>query len=140
MDAEDIPQHGSATYHGHQKVVYATRDGHYVKAVSNGWDDEAFATEQAVAVLRQQAEAARVAVQAGQRSPLYYAMCAYRHDVASLARSAGLFQWQVRRHFKPAVFVRLSDKTLAKYAAVLQLDACIFRQPFDPAHFRPPYD
>ena len=136
MEEKDLPQDNCATYAGHQKVMYATRNGHYVKAVSTGWQDEAFATEQAVAVLREQAEAALAAVQSGRYSPLYYAMYAYRHDVTSLAQAAGLFRWQVRRHFNPAVFARLPEKTLAKYALALQVEVAVFRQPFHPDHYQ----
>ncbi len=137
MEEKDLPQHNSATYAGHQKVMYATRDGHYVKATSSGWDDEAFATEQAVDQLRHQAEAACAAVLAGTASPLFYCMHAFRHDETSLAQATGLFRWQVRRHFKPAVFARLPDKTLQRYADALQLDVMVFRQPFDPARLTP---
>lgn len=138
MEEKDLPQDNCATYAGHQKVMYATRNGHYVKAVSTGWQDEAFATEQAVGNLRAQADAARAAVAAGTHSPLYYCMHAFRHDEVSLAQAVGLFRWQVRRHFRPAVFARLSDKMLARYAQALQLDVAAFRQPFEPAKLCPP--
>ena len=51
MDEKDIPQHGSKIFAGQKKVLYATRNGHYVAGQSSGWDDESFATEQAVQAL-----------------------------------------------------------------------------------------
>ena len=51
MKIDDIPQDNSASYHGHRKVIYGTRDGHYEAATSNGWQDEAYATEMAVCEL-----------------------------------------------------------------------------------------
>ena len=58
MDEKDIPQHGSKIFAGQKKVVYATRNGHYVAGQSSGWDDESFATEQAVLAFDAQTEAA----------------------------------------------------------------------------------
>ncbi|MDO1508873.1 MULTISPECIES: hypothetical protein [unclassified Neisseria] len=129
MKVDDIPQDESKTYHGHQKIIYGTRDGHYEAATSSGWQDEAFATEQAVAELDELTEQALQAVLKGERSPLYYYMYRYRHDESSLAQSAGLWRWQIRRHFRPEVFAKLNNKTLSKYAQALQLDVSTLRQP-----------
>jgi hypothetical protein len=37
-------------------------------------------------------------------------------DVEILAGYSGFWQWQVKRHLKPDVFKKLSDKKLQKYA------------------------
>ena len=132
MEEKDLPQHNSATYAGHNKVMYATRDGRYVKSASSGWEDEAYATEQVVDALARQTAAARQAVLAGTHSPLYFLMSAFRHDEVSLAQAVGLFRWQVRRHCRPDIYARLPEKTLARYAAVLQLDPALLHLPFDP--------
>lgn len=121
MKTEDIPQDNSKSYHGERKIIYATANGQYQAATSTGWDAESYATEQAVAELDAQSEAARQAVLRGDKSPLYYWMYRYRHDEASLAQAAGLFRFQVRRHCRPEIFARLPDKTLAKYADALQM-------------------
>ncbi|MDO4641527.1 MAG: hypothetical protein Q4A84_07490 [Neisseria sp.] len=130
MQIEDIPQDNSKTYHGHQKVIYGTRDGHYEAATSTGWQDEAYATEQAVIELDEQTEAARQAVLRGAYSPLYYHMYRLRHDETSLAQAAGLWRWQVRRHFRPEVFDRLPAKTLDKYLQALQIGIEELQRPF----------
>ncbi|MDO5685862.1 MAG: hypothetical protein Q4G42_00455 [Neisseria sp.] len=129
MKIEDIPQDNSKTYDGHQKVIYATRGGQYVKSTSTGWEDEAYATEQAVADLDDQAQEAAQAVRDGRFSVLYYCMYRYRYDIAGLAAAAGLFRWQVRRHLQPRVFARLPEKTLRRYAAAFNIDDTAFRQP-----------
>lgn len=121
MKTQDIPQDDSKSYHGHQKIIYATENGRYQAATSSGWQDESYATEQAVADLDAKREAAREAVLRGDKSPLYYWMFHHRHDEASLAQAAGFFRFQVRRHCRADVFARLSDKTLAKYADALQM-------------------
>ena len=121
MKIDDIPQDNSASYHGHRKVICGTRAGHYEAATSNGWQDEAYATEMAVAELDEQTRAAREAVARGEYSPLYYHMFRFRHDEAGLAMAAGVWKWQLRRHLRPEIFAKLPDKTLQKYADALQI-------------------
>ena len=70
MEIKDIPQDDSESYHGHLKVIYGTRDGRYEAGTSSGWQDEAYATEMAVAELNEQTHAAREAVARGEYSPL----------------------------------------------------------------------
>ncbi len=121
MEIKDIPQDDSESYHGHLKVIYGTRDGRYEAATSSGWQDEAYATEMAVAELDEQTRAAREAVARGEYSPLYYHMFRFRHDETGLAMAAGVWKWQLRRHLRPEIFAKLPDKTLQKYADALQI-------------------
>ena len=43
-------------------------------------------------------------------------MYRYRFDLQTLAQTTGFWQWQIKRHFKPSIFEKLSDNVLAKYA------------------------
>ena len=63
----------------------------------------------------QQAEA-EAAWQRGELSPLKCLMYRYRLDEPALAQITGLFQWRIRRHFRPAVYRRLSASILTRYA------------------------
>lgn len=138
MDVKEIPQDNSASYQGHLKVVYATRNGRYESHTSSGWADEAYATEQAGEVLHHLAKQAWEQMASGEKSPLYYWMYAYRHDERSLAMAAGVFRWQLRRHFRPQVFARLSDAALRRYAEVFHISVQQLRQPdAAAAHFAP---
>ena len=121
MEIKDIPQDDSESYHGHLKIIYGTRDGRYEAATSSGWQDEAYATEMAVAELDEQTRAAREAVARGEYSPLYYHMFRFRHDETGLAMAAGVWKWQLRRHLRPEIFAKLPYKTLQKYADALQI-------------------
>lgn len=117
MDIDAVPQEGNATLGGHRKVMYARDgDGRMVLAPSQGWEAEEIVTQHAVAQLQAQAQAARERVMAGQASTLEFWMYERRMDLAQLAQSAGLWQWQVRRHLRPDVFARLSPRALARYA------------------------
>ena len=80
MRVEDIPQDDSKTYNGQRKVIYGTRNGRYEAATSTGWQDEAYATEQAVAELDGLIEHARSEVAGGLRA-------AERQNAGALRRS-----------------------------------------------------
>ena len=118
MEINDIPQDNSKIFRGQRKVVYATQNGNYQTATSNGWETEEFATEQAVEELSRLTAEALDAVKHGEKSPLFYYMYRYRFDLPSLAQATGFWQWQIKRHFKPSVFAKLSDKVLGRYAEV----------------------
>jgi len=118
MEINDIPQDNSKIFRGQRKVVYATENGNYQTATTNGWETEEFATEQAVEELNQLTAEALDAVKRGEKSPLFYLMYRNRFDLTSLAQATGFWQWQIKRHFKPSVFAKLSDKVLSRYAEV----------------------
>ncbi len=118
MEINDIPQDNSKIFRGQRKVVYATKDGNYQTATTNGWETEEFATEQAVEELNQLTAEALDAVKRGEKSPLFYYMYRNRFDLPSLAQATGFWQWQIKRHFKPSVFAKLSDKVLSRYVEV----------------------
>ena len=42
-------------------------------------------------------------------------------DLPILASYVGIWQWRVKRHFKPNVFYKLSNKMLQKYTAVFEI-------------------
>ncbi len=122
MNINDIPQDNSKIFRGQKKIIYATRNGNYESGTTSGWDDEEFATQQAVEELNQQTEQALQAVKNGEKSPLYYLMYKYRFDEQSLAQATGFWQWQIRRHCKPEIWAKLSQKKLEKYAGVFGVD------------------
>jgi len=42
-------------------------------------------------------------------------------DPLTLAQAMGLYRWQVKRHFQPAVFQKLKDETLKAYARIFRV-------------------
>lgn len=122
MNVNEVPQDDSKIFGGERKVLYATSENGYQAAKSTGWETEEFATAQAVLELQRQTEAARAAVVRGEKSPLFFHMLNMRFDEPGLAMAAGVWQWQLRRHFRPEIFFRLPEKTLAKYAQAFQMD------------------
>lgn len=114
MDIQDIPQDDSKIFQGQKKVIYATRNGKFEAGTTTGWQDETFATEQAVDELNALTQQALTAVKNGEKSIIYYLMYKNRYDLQSLAQATGFWQWQIKRHFRPEVFVKLNEKTLEK--------------------------
>lgn len=120
MLESEVPQEGNTTLGGHRKAVYARgADGKLQIVQSAGWEVEEIVTRQAVDDLNRLAEDARQRVLAGQTSALEYHMHRARMDVPLLAQTTGLWQWRIRRHFRPAVFAGLSPALLGRYASVM---------------------
>lgn len=120
MDILEVPQEGNATLGGLRKAVYARdTDGRIVTVVSAGWEVEEIVTQQAVDIFSAYAEAARARVVRGESSPLEYWMYAQRMDLATFSQSSGIWRWRIRRHFRPALFGRLSAAMLDRYANAL---------------------
>ena len=116
LDSE-VPQEGNSTLGGHRKAMYARgADGKLHIVQSAGWEVEEIVTKQAVDDLLRLTEEARQRVLAGLTSPLEYHMYRVRMDVPLLSQASGIWQWRIRRHFRPAIFAGLSASLLATYA------------------------
>ena len=123
MDTKQVPQDNSHTYGGHKKLLYATDEsGEYVGVASSGWEAETIATDSALNLLQQQQNETWQRAQRGQTSALEYYMVYRRMDVALLSQTSGIFQWRIRRHFKPEIYPGLSNKLLARYSEALGIE------------------
>jgi len=128
VDANDVPQDRIPTYGGRRKLFYAVdRDGSYVAVRSSGWEAEAVATGSALEEIECLRQDAWRRAQAGTTSPLEYYMTCRRMDLALLAQTTGYSPWRIRRHFRPAVYARLSDRVLSRYADALGIESVTLR-------------
>jgi len=119
---DDVPQDQSAAFEGQKKPLYVIdEDGKYTTELSSGWDVEEVVLDQAIAQFEALCDEARLRVEQKLSAPLEYHMYQRRMDISVLAQSTGFFQWQVKRHLKPAVFARLNAKKLARYQEALGL-------------------
>lgn len=120
MDIDQVPQEGNRTMGGHKRAMYARdKDGRIVIVASAGSEVDETVTLQALDYIKEQTEAARKRVEAGQSSPLEYWMYAQRLDMPQLSQVTGYWQWRIRRHLDPARFARLSQDILQRYADVM---------------------
>ena len=122
MENCNVPQHNISTYANNKKAIYATdENGQYCLVASSGWEVEETVTKQALGELERLAGEAHDRVSSGAVSPLFFHMYARRMDVQILSESTGIYKWRIKRHFKPAVFARLSEKIRGRYAEALGL-------------------
>jgi len=100
-----------------RELCYATdENGNYTTELSSGWEPKTIALSNAIDDIKERTEEARQQVINGKASPVLYFMELSKMDVGILAGYTGLWQWRIKRHFKPKVFSGLSTKVLQKYA------------------------
>ncbi len=100
-----------------KEVCYATdSSGKYVTELSSGWDVKITALDVAWKDIQERIAKARSKVLSGEASPLLFFMEYRLMDMAMLSGYTGYWSWQIKRHLKPEVFSKLSDKKLQKYA------------------------
>jgi hypothetical protein len=124
MNVNEVPQDPRNIKPGDtlKKVVYAVdTDGKYTGVNSAGWEPENVAMKQAGEEIDENLAATEQQVRAGTLSPIPWFMLKNLMDVALLANYAGKWQWQVKRHFKPAVFKTLNNAMLDKYAQIFNI-------------------
>ena len=123
MKLNEVPQDKAKTLAGQRKAMYAVdENGHYGVTQSSGWDVEDMVLNQAIEQYQQLTKEAIERVKKGQSSVLEVQMYQQRMDITLLAQSTGFFKWQVKRHLKPAIFAKLSQAKLSRYADALGLD------------------
>lgn len=118
MKESEVPQDkGRFEALNMRELCYATdEDGNYKTALSAGWKPKEIALDTALEDIKERTEEARQAVAQGKLSPIAYYMELNKMDLPVLAGYVSMWQWRVKRHFKPAVFSRLNNKLLGKYA------------------------
>jgi hypothetical protein len=122
MKISEIPQDDIKTLRGVKKALYAIDDqGHYTQATTTGWEVEEIVLCQVIDDFEAKAREAASRVRGNETSPIEYHMHKNWMDTLTLAQAMGLYHWQVKRHLKPDVFRKLSDKRLADYAHLFRL-------------------
>ena len=117
MKISEVPQDTIKTMQGVKKAVYAVDErGEYTRTATRGWEAEEIVLTQVIDDFEAKAREAAARLRRGEASPVEYFMNKKWMDPLTLAQAMGLYRWQVKRHFKPAVFKRLDSKTLAEYA------------------------
>ncbi|MDE1192004.1 MAG: hypothetical protein PW786_07690 [Arachidicoccus sp.] len=122
MQKKDVPQDLGALGKITKEISYATDDlGKYVTEQSVGWDVKKTALDAAWGDIEKRIEQAKQKVWNNEASPILYFMEKGLMDVSILAGYTGFAKWRVKRHLKPSVFKKLSDKKLQAYADVFNI-------------------
>jgi len=121
---EDIPQDKGPLSRYTDEVVYIkNKDGHYETALSSGWKVKNEALDNAWDDIKDRVKFAKDEVLAGRKSPIFDFMEKKLMDYNILAAYVNIWKFKVKRHMKPAVFSRLSKKTIERYAKVFEIDS-----------------
>ncbi len=122
MKKENVPQDLSALGKITKEICYATDEsGKYTTQLSQGWDVKINALDVTWNDIQQKINAARERVLHNEVSPILFFMEKNVMNIALLSSYTGFFKWQIKRHLKPAVFKKLSNKKLNKYAEVFNV-------------------
>lgn len=123
MKKEEVPQDKSNLESANfRELCYAVdENGEYTTQNSTGWEPKTVALNNAIEEINQRIADAKNRVLAGKTSPIEYYMELHKMDVGILASYVGMWQWRVKRHFKPSVFKKLSQRILKKYAEVFDI-------------------
>ena len=122
MKKEDIPQHDGALNKLTREMVYVTDSaGNYITDLSSGWEVKATALDVAWEDIEQRISAARKKVLNKEASPLLFFMELRLMDTGIVSAYTGFWKWQVKRHLKSAVFNKLSDQKLQRYATAFNV-------------------
>ena len=117
MKKEETPQDNGALNKLTKEVVYTVDDsGNYGTELSTGWEVKTKALDVAWEDIGQRIASAKEKVLKGEASPILYFTELRLMDPSIVAAYTGFWKWTIRRHLKPSVFNKLSDKVLQRYA------------------------
>jgi hypothetical protein len=124
MKKENVPQDMGALGKVTKEVCYATDgSGKYVTQLSDGWKVKTEALDVAWKDVEERIANARQKVLNNEASPILFFMEYRLMDISILSDYTGFWKWQIKRHLKPEVFKRLSEKKLQKYAEAFNVNA-----------------
>lgn len=122
MKKEEVPQDKSALANFTREVCYVkNEEGKYETVLSTGWEVKAQALDSAWDEVKKRIEEARQAVIRGEKSPIYYFMALKLMDMPVISDYTGIWSFFIKRHQRPSVFRRLSDRVLKKYAKAFEI-------------------
>lgn len=129
MKKEEVPQDkGNLSDKNMKELVYATdENGNYTTALSTGWEPKTIALSNSIDEISERIAIAKTRVDNGEVSPILYFMEFSRMDLSVLSSYVGMWQWRIKRHFKPKVFAGLNDKILKKYAEAFNISVAELR-------------
>lgn len=123
MKAKNVPQdEGSLTKKSLKELCYAVdEEGNYTTALSKGWDVKTIALNESLELIKERVAEFKEECLKGEISPIQYYMELNRMDLNVLSSYMGKWEWQIKRHFKPSNFNKISDKTANKYAETFNI-------------------
>lgn len=130
MKKSELPQDKGHLDNFTREVCYVkNQDGKYEADLSIGWEVKNDALDHAWTDIDERIQQAKLSFLDGKTSQVEYYMERELMDIGVLSGYTGFWKWQIKRHMKPAVFKKLSDKKLAKYAEAFNITIEEFKKP-----------
>ncbi|HEX5026078.1 MAG TPA: hypothetical protein VFV68_12440 [Agriterribacter sp.] len=122
MKKEEIPQDPGALGKVTKEISYVVDEsGKYTTGLSTGWDIKIKALDVAWNDIEKKVAQAKHRVLNNEASPLLYFMELMLMDMQIVSAYTGFWKWQIKRHLRPGIFSKLSEKKLQKYAAAFNV-------------------
>jgi len=122
MEENQNPVYKNKEYGQYRELSYSyVEGGKFEKTVGFHGEADRLILQQAWDLFQERIEDARLRVISGKVSPVVYYMEKNLLDPLNLSMMAGMSLWRVKWHFKPAVFKRLNDNILQKYATAFNI-------------------
>ena len=122
MKKNEIPQDPSILDKFTKEVCYAVDEsGNYTTQLSRGWEVKADALGITWEDIEKKVAVAKERVLKGEISPIAYYIELRVMDLSIVSAYTGFWKWTIKRHLKPAVFKKLSDTILQKYANLFEV-------------------
>ncbi|MBL4593605.1 MAG: hypothetical protein JKX68_07305 [Flavobacteriales bacterium] len=123
MKKKDTPQDTSSLQNITREVCYVKNsEGKYETDLSSGWEVKSAALDNAWDDINEQIEAAKNAVLAGEKSPIYYYFVKQLMDFQVLSGYTKFWKISIKKHMTPKGFKKLSEKKLAVYAKAFDIN------------------
>ena len=117
MKKKDIPQDPGALDKLTKEVCYAVDEsGNYITELSRGWEVKATALGVTWQDIEKRVAAARQKVLNKEASPILFFMEFRLMNIGIVSAYTGFWKWRIKQHLKLAVFQKLPDKKLQRYA------------------------
>ena len=123
MKKDEVPQDKSnLDTVNFKELCYAVdENGEYTTVNSTGWDPKTIALTKAIEDINERTADAKQRVLNNETSPIEYYMEFHKMDPSLLGSYVNMWKCQVKNHFKPKVFQKLSKKVLQRYADVFEI-------------------
>ncbi|MCX6225917.1 MAG: hypothetical protein NTV01_14385, partial [Bacteroidia bacterium] len=109
MKKEETPQDKSTLEQMTRELYYVKNsDGTYDTSLSTGWDVKKEALDNAWEGIHERVESARIAVEQGLRSPIYYHMEKSLMSISLLSSYMKFSRLRVWWHLRPMVYKKLN--------------------------------
>lgn len=123
MKKEETPQDKSVLNNISSELYYVKNsDGTYNTSSSTGWNVKQEALDDAWSEIRERVENAKIAVEHGKKSPIFYYMEKNLMDISLLSSYVKFSKIRVWWHLRPSVYKRLNTHIIQRYAKVFSIE------------------